>query len=150
MVSDVTKNVVRCKVILYRQNKPFKNSCKETIMKGSWKAAVATLVFIAVPVLAQPADEPLIKLLNEMSDTPGHHLAIAVYYRTLAAEQLTEAEKHRSMGATYRHDHQRFKSGASARLSMTRHCDRLIELHQEVAAEYEELAKLHETEAASE
>jgi len=119
-------------------------------MKGSWKAAVAALVFIAVPVIAQPAEEPIIELLNEMSDTPGHHLAIAVYYRTLAAEQMTEVEKHRSMGETYRHDHQRFRSGATARQSMTSHCDRLVELHQEAAAEYEELAKLHEAEAAAE
>lgn len=33
---------------------------------------------------------------------------------------------------------------------MTSHCDRLVELHQETAAEYEELAKLQETEAAAE
>jgi hypothetical protein len=54
------------------------------------------------------------------------------------------------MGETYRHDHQRFRSGATARQSMTSHCDRLVELHQEAAAEYEELAKLHEAEAAAE
>lgn len=119
-------------------------------MEGYWRAVVTTLILLAAPVLAQPADEPIIKLLNEMSETPEHHLAIADYYRTLAAEQLTEATKHRSMGETYRHDHQRFKGGASARLSITRHCDRLIELHEEAASEYEELAKLHDTEAALE
>lgn len=110
---------------------------------------VAALVVAAAPVHAQPAEQPIIKLLNDMSEKPEHHLAIAVYYRTLAAEALMEMEKHQAMRNTYRHDHLRFKTGASARQSMTMHCDRLIELHRETAKEYEELAKLHEAEAAA-
>ena len=118
-------------------------------MKTPWMVLVAALFVFVAPVHAQPAEEPIVKLLNEMSEKPEHHLAIAVYYRTLAAEALTEAQKHEAMRGTYRHDHQRFRSGAPARQSMTRHCDRLIELHRETAKEYEELAKLHEAEAAA-
>lgn len=118
-------------------------------MKTPWMVLVAALFVAAVPVHAQPAEEPIIKILNEMSEKPEHHLAIAVYYRTLAAEALTEVQKHEAMRNTYRHDHQRFKGGAPVRQQLTRHCDRLIELHRETAREYEELAKLHEAEAAA-
>ncbi|MEA3221065.1 hypothetical protein [Immundisolibacter sp.] len=119
------------------------------LMKTPWMILVAALFVVAVPVHAQSAEEPIVKLLNEMSGKPEHHLAIAVYYRTLAAEARTEVEKHEAMRNTYQHDHQKFKTGASARQSMTTHCDRLIELHRETATGYEELAKLHEAEAAA-
>lgn len=119
-------------------------------VKASWVIMLCAMFAVAVPVYAQqPTEEPIVKLLNDMADKPEHHLAIAVYYRTLAAEALTEAQKHEAMRGTYRHNHQQFKSGAPARRSMTRHCDRLIELHRETAKEYEELAKLHEAEAAA-
>lgn len=118
-------------------------------MKTPWMVLVAALFVAAAPVHAQPAEEPIIKILNEMSEKPEHHLAIAVYYRTLAAEALAEAQKHEAMRSTYRHDHRRFKGGAPVRQQMTRHCDRLIALHREAATEYEELAKLHEAEAAA-
>lgn len=119
-------------------------------MKTPWMVLVAALFVVAVPVHAQPAEEPIVKLLNEMSEKPEHHLAIAGYYRTLAAEALTDVQKHEAMRNTYRrHDHRRLKTGMPARRSMKRHCDRLIELHQETAREYEELAKLHEAEAAT-
>lgn len=118
-------------------------------MKAPWMILVAALLVVAVPVHAQSAEEPIVKLLNEMSEKPEHHRAIAVYYRTLAGEALTEVAKHEAMRKAYRHDHQRFKTGVPARRSMTRHCDRLIELHREAATEYEELAKLHDAEAAA-
>lgn len=44
-----------------------------------------------------------------MADKPENHLAIAAYYRTLAGDALAEAEKHKAMRNTYRHDHQKFK-----------------------------------------
>lgn len=119
------------------------------LMKTSWIILMAALFVFAAPLHAQPVEEPIVKLLNEMSEKPEHHLAIAVYYRTLAAEARTEAKKHEAMRNTYQHDHQRLKTGMPARQSMRRHCDRLIELHRETANEYEELAKLHEAEAAA-
>jgi len=119
-------------------------------MKTPWMILAAALFVMAVPVHAQPAEEPIIKLLNEMSEKPAHHAAIAVYYRTLAAEALVEAQKHEAMRTTYRHNHQQFKSGgAPVARQMSAHCDRLIELHQQTAREYEELAKLHEAESAA-
>lgn len=118
-------------------------------MKTSWIVLVATLFVVTVPAHAQPVEEPpIVKLLNEMSEKPEQHLAIAVYYRTLAADALTEAQKHEAMRNAYRRD-QRFRSGAPASRQIARHCDRLIELHRETAREYEELAKLHDAEAAA-
>lgn len=92
---------------------------------------------------------PIITPLNEMSEKPEHHAAIAVYYRTVAAEARAEAQKHEAMRSTYRRGHQRFGTGRSGRQSMTRQCDRLIELHQEAASEDEALALLHDEEAAA-
>lgn len=103
---------------------------------------------IAAPVFAQPADEPLMKLLNDMADKPQNHLAIATYYRTLAAEARTEVEKHKAMNTRY-HNHAEFKGGPSTGQAMARHCKRIIDLQQATADEYEQLAKLHETEAAA-
>jgi len=103
---------------------------------------------VAAPVFSQPAEEPLMRLLNDMADKPQNHLAIATYYRTLAAEARVEVEKHKAMNTSY-HNHAQFKSGAGTGQSMSRHCDRLIELQQSTANEYEELAKLHEAEAAA-
>jgi hypothetical protein len=120
-----------------------------TLIKTAWMSMAAALLVFAAPLQAQPTEEPIVRLLHEMSEKPEHHLAIAVYYRTLAAEALKEVEKHEAMRDTYRHDHQRYRTGRATRQSMTGHCDRLIELHREAASEYEELAKLHEAEAAA-
>jgi hypothetical protein len=53
------------------------------------------------------------------------------------------------MRTTTRPDHHRLNPGMPASRSMNRHCDRLIILLRETAREYEELAKLHEAEAAA-
>lgn len=119
-------------------------------IKASWVILLCAMFAVAVPVYAQqPTEEPIVKLLNDMADKPENHLAIAAYYRTLAGDALAEAEKHKAMRNTYRHDHQKFKSGAATGQSMARHCDRLTKLQEETAAEYEALAKLHEAEAAA-
>lgn len=109
---------------------------------------LSAMFAVAAPAFSQRAEEPLLKLLNDMADKPQNHLAIATYYRTLAAEARVEVEKHKAMNTRY-HNHAEFKSGALTGRAMSRHCDRLIELQTATANEYEELAKLHETEAAT-
>lgn len=111
------------------------------------------LTLVAATAVANPqesAQAPIVKLLNELADSPEQHLAVATYYRTLASEALAEAEKHRAMRDAYRHSHQRFKTGTAAGQSLQQHCNRLIELHEAAASEYEKLAMLHESEASSE
>jgi hypothetical protein len=110
----------------------------------------ATAAASAQASAQQGAQAPIVKLLNEIADSPEQHLAVATYYRTLASDALAEAEKHRAMRDAYRHNHQRFKTGAAAGQSLQQHCNRLIELHEAAAREYEELAMLHEIEASAE
>lgn len=58
-------------------------------VKASWVIMLCAIFAIAVPVHAQqPAEEPIVKLLNDIADKPENHLAIAAYYRTLAGEAL--------------------------------------------------------------
>lgn len=118
-------------------------------LKASWIILLGAILAMSIPVYAQPEEAPIVKLLNEMTEKPEHHLAIAVYYRTLASEARTEVEKHEAMKNTYRHSHAKMK-GPGAGQSMSRHCERLIQLHQSAAEEYEALAALHETEAGTE
>ena len=119
-------------------------------LKASWIIVLGAILALSIPVHAQPEEAPIVKLINEMSEKPEHHLAIATYYRALASEARKEVEKHEAMRNSYRHDHQRFKTGRGAGQSMSRHCDRLIQLYQSTAEEYEALAVLHETEARTE
>tara|TARA_R110002110_G_scaffold412440_1_gene638399 strand:+ start:14026 stop:14394 length:369 start_codon:yes stop_codon:yes gene_type:complete len=118
--------------------------------KATWIILLGAILAMSIPVYAQPEEAPFVKLLNEMTEKPEHHLAIAVYYRTLASEARAEVEKHEAMTNTYRHDHQRFKAGRGTGQSMSKHCDRLIQLYQSTAEEYEALAALHEAEAENE
>ena len=119
-------------------------------VKASWVMMLCAMFAVAITVYAQqPTEEPVITLLNDIADKPENHLAIAAYYRTLAREALAEAETHKTMRNTYRHNHQAFKSGTATDQTLARHCDKLVKLKEEAATEYEELAKLHEAEAAA-
>jgi hypothetical protein len=80
------------------------------------------------------ADQYLEDLMIENADTPEEHTALARYFRMKAAEAKALAEKHRTMGRNYR---QRPKPLPT----MKKHCDRIAELNEELAAQYEELAK---------
>ncbi len=108
---------------------------------------LSAVLAIASPAYAQSEEAPIVKLHNEMMQKPEHHLAIAVYFRTLADEARANVETHKAMGKTYQHNHSKFKSGVAAGESYTKHCDRLIQLFQSTAEEYEALAKLHDAEA---
>jgi len=119
------------------------------ILKASWIILLGAVLAMSLPVYAQPEEEPIIKLLHEMAEKPEHHLAIAAYYRTLASEAREEVEKHEAMKNTYRHGHERIKRPGAGQ-AMSRHCERLIQLHQSAAEEYEALAVLHEAEAETE
>ena len=73
-------------------------------------------------------------LMVENADTPQEHLALARYYRMKAADAMSLAEEHRLMGKHYRS-----RQGATQR--MKQHCERIAELNEELASEYESLAK---------
>jgi hypothetical protein len=74
-------------------------------------------------------------LMIDNADTPAEHQALARYYRMKAADAKELAAEHRSMARSY-------TGGNVASLrSMKQHCDRIAELNEQLAAQYEDLAK---------
>ena len=108
---------------------------------------LGAVLTVTAHLQAQPAEAPIIQLINEMADKPENHQSISTYYKTKAAEARAEAEMHKTMKSTYKHDHAQFK-GMPAAQSTDAHCDRLMELSLAEAEEYEALAALHDAEAA--
>ena len=73
-------------------------------------------------------------LMIENADTPEEHQALARYYRMKAGEAKSLAEEHRVMAQRYHR-----QPGLVRR--MKKHCDRIAELNDELAVQYENLAK---------
>jgi len=76
------------------------------------------------------------------ADTPEENLELAAKYREMAANARDRAAGHREMAERYGKE---TKKG-----QMRRHCDRLAELNDDLAVEFEALAKAHEQEARGE
>jgi len=74
-------------------------------------------------------------LMVENADTPSEHKALARNYRMKAADAKSLADEHRAMAKSY-------SSGNVASLrAMKKHCDKIAELNDQLAAQYEDLAK---------
>jgi len=74
-------------------------------------------------------------LMIDNADTPAEHQALARYYRMKAADAKSLAEEHRAMAKSYTQG----KPGEVA--AMKKHCDKIATLNEELAGQYEELAK---------
>jgi len=108
-------------------------------------AALATAaILIAAPLSARAGagDDALVSLLVDSANTPQEHQALAQYYREKAQESHALAERHRSMANHYG------GGNVATRKAGKEHCERLVALNEDLAAQYEGLAKLHEAEAA--
>lgn len=79
-------------------------------------------------------------LMVENADTPAEHAALARYYRMKAADAKALAQEHRAMAKSYRG-----KPGEVRK--MEKHCDRIAQLNDDLAARYEDLAKGEEAAA---
>jgi hypothetical protein len=105
---------------------------------------IVATALISIPMAAL-ADSPasLEQLVVEMADSPAEHAAVANHFRAKAAEARGQASKHESMSRAY--------SGGklNTRIQMRGHCDKLAEQYGAMAAEYEELAKLHDAAAGA-
>ncbi len=101
---------------------------------------LGTLAFS--PALASTVSDtdPLEQHAIEMAKTPSDHMALGEHYRAKAADAKAEAARHDSMGRAYG----RGKMGTGL---ASGNCKRLSKASNDMAAEYEELAKLHEGEA---
>ena len=104
--------------------------------------AAAMLLAVSPLVQAGEGEGNLVELLVESADTPQEHKALAAYFRGLAGERRAEAKRHRSMANHYG------GGNVTTRQQGKEHCDRLVSLNEEEAAQYEALAKLHEAQAA--
>jgi len=80
-------------------------------------------------------------LMIENADTPEEHGALARYYQMKAADARSLAEEHRAMARRY------MGGKITERQAMMRHCERIAELNDELATQYEGLAKGEDTAA---
>lgn len=100
---------------------------------------VVLSVFLAFPFGAAADEAPSLEaLVVEMADSPAEHASVARHFREKADEARTQARRHESMGRAYGGG----KMGT--RTALRGHCNRLVEQYQAMAAEYDELAKLHD------
>lgn len=87
--------------------------------------------------------DSLEELVVEMADTPAEHAALARFFRTKAEDARKEMRLHEGMGRSYG------GGKLGTRIELKGHCDRMAKQYGAVAAEYEELAKLHDAQAAA-
>lgn len=73
-------------------------------------------------------------LMIDNADTPAEHQSLARYYRMKAADARSLAQEHRVMGKSY-------QGKPGQKLDMKKHCEQIAELNDELAAQYEDLAK---------
>ncbi|HEX7235707.1 MAG TPA: hypothetical protein VF405_02025 [Gammaproteobacteria bacterium] len=107
-------------------------------MKNTTFALALLAAFLAAPSLSPAQQHDIEHLVIEMANTAQEHQAVAAHYRMKAQEARDESARHQPMGQVY-----------AARRSSTpqqarQHCENLAKQFQAVAAEYEELAKLHD------
>lgn len=112
-------------------------------MRSKFGVAVLLGALALAPSLtvAEEGAHSLEQLVVESADSPADHAALAAHYRARAAEARAEAKRHESMGRVY--------TGGKMmeRARMQSHCKKIAADHNAIAAEYDELAKLHDAEA---
>jgi hypothetical protein len=74
-------------------------------------------------------------LMIDNADTPAEHQALARYYRMKSADAKALAAEHRAMAKSY------IGGNVASLRTMKKHCDRIAELNEELATQYEDLAK---------
>ncbi len=90
---------------------------------------MGSLLLTATPGFAVADDSDALEAyLVESADSPGEHAALARYYRAKAAEARGAADHHKAMAR-------------NSKPGMKQHCDRIAKLNQEMAAEFDALAK---------
>ena len=102
-------------------------------------ALLATGMVVALaPAWAQAqtpstTSQHLEHLMVDNADTPAEHQALARYYRMKASDAKSMADEHRAMAKGY--------NGKPGQVrNMKKHCDKIAELNDQLAAQYESLA----------
>src|SRR5262249_42474026 len=114
-------------------------------MRRSSIATLAACGFLALTPTAgqaQPSTrDSLLQVLVDSATTPAQHQALASYFRAQAADAKALAERHQAMSKSY--------SGKPGELrNMAKHCDEIVKLNQDLAAQYDAMAKAEEAAAA--
>jgi hypothetical protein len=111
-------------------------------MKSTVVVALTSALSIAsANVVAQSEDVTgLEHLVIEMATTSAQHHAVADHYTAKAEEARKEMRRHEQMAQTY-------MLGKTPQPQMRDHCLKIARNQEQIAAEYQELAKLHEEEA---
>ena len=104
-------------------------------------AAGCLLALAPATLWAQaPASDNLLQIMVDSASTPAQHQALARYFRAQAADAKALAETHQAMSRSY--------SGKPGELrNMNKHCDQIAKLNQDLAAQYETLAKAEDAAA---
>ena len=88
--------------------------------------------------VAAEAGHSLEEVVVEMADTPAEHAALARHFRAKAEEARAEAKRHEGMGRAY----------GSGKLTqqqrMRKHCANISNDLNDIAAEFDALATVHE------
>jgi hypothetical protein len=117
---------------------------KEIVMSRKTLSLAVLAAALALTLGSTPGaagdEHSLVDVLVQSADTPQEHQALADHYRKRAESLRTAAERHRSMGAHY-------GGNEAMRRAAKRHCDEMAKLDEQLAGQYEELAKLHEGQA---
>jgi hypothetical protein len=86
------------------------------------------------------ASADLLQVMVDSANTPAQHQALARYFRARAAEAKALAETHQAMSRSY--------SGKPGEIrNMNKHCDQIAKLNQDLAVQYDSLAKAEEAAA---
>lgn len=95
-------------------------------------------VSLGVPSLSQAQQHDIEHLVVEMANTAQEHQGVAEHYRMRAQESRDEARRHEEMGRLYA------RRRSAAPQVGRQHCERLAQKYNEIATEYDALAKLHD------
>ena len=91
---------------------------------------------------AASGGDNLLGVLVDSANTPAEHQALARYFRAAAADARALAETHQAMSRSY--------SGKPGELkNMNKHCDQIAKLNQDLAAQYEAMAKAEDAAATA-
>lgn len=115
----------------------------ETSNRRCMRIGVLSLALVGLTLAVQPVHAGTVTDYNLNSSiaaatTAADHEAIAAYYRSEASEALAQAEAHKAMENTY----QKWGTGKE-QMQHQFHCKDLISSFENVAKNYETLAKEH-------
>lgn len=100
-------------------------------------AFLAVALGLVSPAMSTADEIQVRELLVDWANTPEEHRAMARYYSDKAKDERREAVRHRDMGGRYA------AGKMQGRLEQKQHCDRIADLHSQLADEYEVLGQNH-------